>query len=180
MTIRLFAAAILPIAVAACAQPEAPRPAPRPAPPPPRPAPPLPVAAGQDWRDWALTPGDWTYLRPEAGHSYAHFGRPDGWTVELACDAHARMMTLSIASAPGVQSMTIRTSSVARTLPIAVFARADGNPFMVDRAQLAVADPLLDAMGFSRGRFVIERTGQPPLVIPAWPEILRVVENCRS
>ncbi len=34
-----------------------------------------------------------------------------------------------------------------------------------------VADPLLDAMAFSRGRFTNEQSGQVPLVIPAYAEI---------
>ena len=41
-------------------------------------------------------------------------------------------------------------------------------------------DPLLDAIAFSRGRFVIEQTGQPPLVLPPHAEIGRVIEDCRG
>ena len=48
---------------------------------------------------------------------------------------------------------------------------------------LAVAldprDPVLDAMGFSRGRFIVETATMRPLVIPAWAEVLRVAEDCR-
>lgn len=40
-------------------------------------------------------------------------------------------------------------------------------------------DPILDAMIFSRGRIALEVTGQMPLAIPTWPEISRVVEDCR-
>ena len=45
---------------------------------------------------------------------------------------------------------------------------------------LTASDPLLDAMGFSRGRFVIEQAGAAPLVVPAWAEIERVTEDCRG
>ncbi len=48
-------------------------------------------------------------------------------------------------------------------------------------------DPLLDALAFSRGRIgviVLQSAGSPvqsvQLVVPAWPEIARVVEDCRS
>jgi hypothetical protein len=47
-------------------------------------------------------------------------------------------------------------------------------------AALAANDPLLDAMVFSRGRFSIEVTGLPRLIIPTWPEPARVIEDCRS
>ena len=40
-------------------------------------------------------------------------------------------------------------------------------------------DELLDAMAFSRGRFVIEQAGAPTLVVPAYPEVGRVIEDCR-
>ena len=47
-------------------------------------------------------------------------------------------------------------------------------------AALPAQDPLLDAMGFSRGRFIVELGGQAPLVVPAWAEVLRVTEDCRG
>jgi hypothetical protein len=46
-------------------------------------------------------------------------------------------------------------------------------------SQLGAQDSLLDAMGYSRGRFIVEQAGLPTLVIPAWPEIERVIEDCR-
>ena len=44
---------------------------------------------------------------------------------------------------------------------------------------LPVGDPLLDAMAFSRGRFMVEARGWMPLYLPAWPEVARVIEDCR-
>jgi hypothetical protein len=46
-------------------------------------------------------------------------------------------------------------------------------------AQLAARDPLLDAMAFSKGRFAVDVPGLPPLYLPAWPEVTRVIEDCR-
>ncbi len=57
---------------------------------------------------------------------------------------------------------------------------ADGDPPHGVSASLPANDPLLDAIGFSRGRFVVEQAGTPPLVLPAWAEVERVVEDCRG
>jgi hypothetical protein len=71
--------------------------------------------------------------------------------------------------------MTVRTSYSARNLPLSI-AGQPPQPF----AAVAANDRLLDAMVFSRGRFTVEVPGTPMLVIPAWPEPARVVEDCRS
>lgn len=44
---------------------------------------------------------------------------------------------------------------------------------------LRARDPLLDAIVFSRGRFAFEAAGEPTLYLPSWPEIGRVIEDCR-
>jgi len=166
---------ILALAVAACAGPPPPTPSPPPArfvPPPPRPVPPPPTG---DWRDWPLTPGTWSYRRDDRG-SLALFGRPgDEALLTLRCDTAARRIYFSRAgSAPG--PLTIRTSSMTRTLPV----QPTGGAVPYVALALAPADPLLDAIGFSRGRFVVEQAGAPTLVAPAWAEIERVTEDCRG
>lgn len=45
---------------------------------------------------------------------------------------------------------------------------------------LPAADPLFDQMAFSRGRFLVSVEGGGTLVVPAWPEFARVVEDCRG
>ncbi len=143
----------------------APRPVPVPAPPPAAPA------LGADWRDWPLTPGDWRYRAGRATYGVAG-GTP---LVILRCDLAAQRVTLSrTGSAP--TTLTLRTTSAVRAIP----ATPDlGAPGML-AISFAANDSFLDALGFSRGRFVIEGGGLPVLVIPAWPEILRVVEDCRK
>jgi hypothetical protein len=47
-------------------------------------------------------------------------------------------------------------------------------------ASLPAYDGLLDAMSFSRGRISVTVSGTPMLVVPAWPELARVVEDCRA
>lgn len=147
--------------LAACVAPSAPppAPAPRPAPvPPPAPAPaPPPPAASSDWRDWPVTPGNWNYRREGQGSSAVYgSGAP---IFSVRCDGGRIALTRSGTNAP----LTIRTSSTARTVT----------------GPLPSSDQLIDAMGYSRGRFIVETPGAAPLVIPAWPEVLRVAEDCR-
>ncbi|WP_058734899.1 hypothetical protein [Sphingomonas sanguinis] len=126
---------------------------------------------GQDWRDWPLTPGDWHYQRTAQG-SVATFGAGGITRLTLTCDPRARQVRLgrpaSIAGA-----VTIRTSSTTRN--VTTHAVAAGSEL-----SLRAADSLLDAMAFSRGRFTVEQTGYPPLVIPAYAEVGRVIEDCRG
>ncbi|MBX9813685.1 MAG: hypothetical protein K2X76_03200, partial [Sphingomonas sp.] len=69
--------------------------------------------------------------------------------------------------------VTLRTTSMARTL--AAEPSGEGARIVLPARDLAV-----DAMGFSRGRFVLEQAGLAPLVVPVAPEVLRVAEDCRG
>ena len=160
-------------ALAACAPRRPPPPPPPPAPvaapqPRPVPAPPPPAA---DWRDVPLTPGSWTY-RGEGNASMATFGGATG-SFTLRCDRAARQVTLSRPGGGSGNWMTIRTSSVSRNLPLVVTGASAAF------TNLSANDRFLDAIAFSRGRFTVETPGTPMLVIPAWPEPARVVEDCR-
>ena len=171
---RRFFVLSLGLLLACCVTPNPPAPPPPPAPvvvaPPVRPAP----QVSNDWRDWPLTPGNWRY-RATQGGSTASFGTDPGqMQLMLTCDRAAGRVRLTI-HRPATAPLTIRTSSTLRSLT----GRGDASGAFAD-VDLAASDSLLDAMGFSRGRFVIEQTGQPPLVVPAWAEILRVTEDCRG
>lgn len=168
---RLALIAILPIlAMEGCVAPTRPLPSPEPAPRPtvvtPVPPPPPPPAAS-DWRDWPVTPGDWRYSAA-AGGSVARFG---AGIASLTCERSAGTVTFMVQGS-GTRAV-VRTSSTARTLSMTPDAGGVS-------ARLPARDGLLDAMGFSRGRFVVEGVTPRPLVIPAWPEILRVAEDCRA
>ena len=136
-------------------------------------APPPPKPLASDWRDWPYTPGDWSYARDTRG-STASFGASGAAPVfTIRCDLTANVVQIAraaVASAPG--AMTIRTSTALRTLTV----QPSGGALAVS---LAPRDGLLEAMGFSRGRFVVELPGQPTLVLPSWAEIERVTEDCR-
>jgi hypothetical protein len=152
--------------------PAAPLPVPSPSPAPaPLPAPP----PSADWRDWSLTPGTWAY-RQDARGSIALFGQA-GQDAELTlrCDRERARIYISRRGA-GTTGLDIRTTSLVRRLA----ALPTGGMPAYLAAELGVRDPVLDAIGFSRGRFVVEAQGLPVLVVPAWAETLRVVEDCRG
>jgi hypothetical protein len=149
--------------LAGCASRPAPAPAPQPAAPPPRVIvtpvmPTVPPPAAADWRDLDLTAGEWSY-----DGAAARFLAADGAAFALRCDAAARRILVEREGAAG--EMTIRTT-------------AGDRRFAEPRAPLSSSDPFLDAIAFSRGRFTVETAGRT-LVIPAWPEPAKAVEDCR-
>ncbi|HEX4696025.1 hypothetical protein [Sphingomonas sp.] len=131
---------------------------------------PIPVPLAADWNDWPFTPGDWRYLQ-QPGSSAASFGAGAETRLTLRCDRFTHQVQLA-----GIRdaAVTVRTTSMTRT--IAPTRVAGESPYAVT---LAVNDPLLDAIAFSRGRFVIQQNG-PPLVLPPYAEIGRVIEDCRG
>ncbi len=142
--------------------------APTQAPPPPAPATspaPMPAATptplAEDWRDRTYAPGDWSY----AGGT-ARYG-----ALTLACDRAASQVRLAWAGMPP-GPLTVRTSYGDSVRQLAAGTAG---------AELALGprDPLLDQLAYSRGRFMLEAGGQQ-LVLPAWPELQRVVEDCRA
>jgi hypothetical protein len=174
----LASAALLPLlssCVGSAPPPVAPAPRPVPAPAPmPSPAP-RPAPATADWRDWPLTPGTWAYRRDGRG-SIALFGRAgEDAELTLRCDTGRGAIYLSRRGGTGATQLTIRTTATMRSLAM---RPAGGEPAYL-AAEIGPRDALLDAIGFSRGRFVVEGGGLPTLVVPAWAEILRVTEDCR-
>ena len=136
------------------------RPAPAPSPPPLVPAPPP-----ADWSTAPLSPGDWSY-RVSAGMPTANYG-PFG----IRCmPGHNVQVSLLGPQGPAI---VVRTSYGERRLP--------GNPdHFQSYATLPASDPLLDQMAFSRGRFLVTSEGGGSLIVPAWPELARVIEDCRG
>ena len=166
---RILSVAALLFAVSACVPQPAPPPAPAPAPVVALPAPPVTAAPqGSDWRDWPLTPGDWTWRREPTG-SVAQFGTAGAARLTLRCNTGRRQVVLTVSGATPTP-LTVRTTSVTRSL-----ALQPGGAIA-----LASTDALLDAMAFSRGRFVIEQAGTPALVLTPYAEIGRVIEDCRG
>ena len=181
MTLRPAPLLLLPplLALAACIPP-APQAAPGPAPsavaqpqpaaaPAPAPLPPPP----DNWADAPQTAGDWRW-RQSGADSIADFVAPDGTLrFQMICTADGNIR-LAVAGRPGSpEVMRIRTRSSDR----AVGADAMESSM---QARLDATDPLLDAMALSRGRFAVEAGGMVPLYLPSWPEVSRVIEDCRD
>jgi len=168
-TLRAALAAFALSVLAGCVAPAPPPPPPPPAPAPPPPPPAPPVA----WEDAPLTPGTWTY-----GGGTARYGVAGQTPVAtLACDRATRTLALSRHGAVGVvgaaSAIDVTTSYGKRRLP----AAADTAGMT---ARITASDGLADWMAFSRGRTRLEAAGQPPLTLPAWAEISRVIEDCRK
>lgn len=112
-----------------------------------------------------------------AGRSTAVFGQPGAAPVtRLVCDPGSRQILLSrTGSGEGHVAMALTTSTGTRPLL--------SEPLLSQPGWLTVplrtADPILDSAAFSRGRFAFEAAGMPTLYIPAWPEMSRVIEDCR-
>ena len=114
-----------------------------------------------------VVPGRWTYSTTARGSQAVLPGR-----FVIMCDRYARRVTLrrieAVAVAVSVQSgaMTITTDLGSATVP------AGGVMLNTDR--------LLDAIAFSRGRFIVTGGGSASrLIIPTSPEAARSIEDCR-
>lgn len=169
-------ALLWPLALAACV-PAAPEPTPAPTPTPVatrapvQASPPAPTAFA-NWMDAPATPGDWHY-RAASGQQVAAFRSPAGGDIaSLACSGGQIVLTV-FANAPRAGAITIRTESTTRAVA------ASGSASAVT-ASFARGDALLDAMAFSKGRFALEVAGGPQLFLPAYPEVSRVIEDCRG
>ncbi|QJU56355.1 hypothetical protein HL653_00925 [Sphingomonas sp. AP4-R1] len=167
----LAAAALLAL-LAGCATTPPPA-APKAPPAPPPAAPPPPPPADLAWADLPLSPGSWSYAR-EATGSAARFGTSaDAPALAIRCEKARRLIHIAPAGATA-GTLTITTSYAGRALPLA--AGTGGHA----EATLPAVDPFLDRIAFSRGRVSYAVAGQPLLVVPAWAEPARVIEDCRS
>jgi hypothetical protein len=94
----------------------------------------------------------------------------------LRCDrASGKVLLLRTGAATAPLAMTITTTGTSR--PLIAAPLAGPQPMIV--ATLPARDSLLDAIAFSRGRFMVEVQGLAPVYAPSWPELSRVIEDCR-
>jgi hypothetical protein len=137
------------------------------------PAPPV----QQDWRDVPLTPGRWSWRGVPGQTSIAQFGLA-GQPVQFAlrCDFATRAILFSRAGSLTVAAAMQFTTSFA---PFSLTAGNGGGQPPAIVAQATARDPRMDQLAFSRGRFLVDLPDQPRLVLPAWPEVARVIEDCR-
>ncbi len=170
---RILATSGTALALAACVpRQEAPAPLPPPLPeapvvrPPPAPAPPP-----ADWQAAPLSPGDWSYT-PNPATPQATFRSEGVISFTISCE-RARAVRLRWVGAEA-QAIAVRTTYGERSLRV---SEVHINMVIVD---LPPTDPLLDQIAFSRGRFMVEAAGAQALIMPAWPEPARVIEDCRG
>ncbi|WP_404712439.1 hypothetical protein [Sphingomonas sp. MMS24-J13] len=151
--------------LAACSTPPAPPPRPAVTPPPaPKPVVPAPTSA-IDWRDIPQTPGRWTYSRDASGTAAVFTETGGSADFILHCNLPQRTVTLSRPGTTGAVTLTTSYSPTTwASLPVSLVA----------------TDPFLDKIAFTRGRFTVESPGTTRLVLPAWAEPARVIEDCRG
>jgi hypothetical protein len=117
--------------------------------------------------------GNWTYA-PMSDGSQATFTNASGQPLlTIRCTRSMRRVALLKPGAPS-PAMWVWTSSQSKSLP----ATYDGTAARVT-TNLGAYDPLLDAIASSRGRIGISTSGLAALVVPPWPDVARVVEDCR-
>jgi hypothetical protein len=150
------------------------------APAPARPTP-APIASAQaapaatQWQYRPATPGSWTY-RAEAAGAVAFFGQGAGDVrLTLRCDRASRRISL-VRAGTGQGAIIVRTSYGATSWP----ATPSGGATPQIVAFRAASDTVLDQLAYSRGKFAVEVAGQEPLIVPAWAEVSRVIEDCRG
>jgi hypothetical protein len=119
--------------------------------------------------------GNWSYAATADG-SEANFLNPISQIqVTIHCARAARRITVSKPASGAAPFLAIWTSAQSRNIP------ASYNPATTRiSADLNANDQLLDAIAFSRGRIGVGISGQPQVVVPAWAEAARVVEDCRA
>ncbi|OYW83858.1 MAG: hypothetical protein B7Z20_11930, partial [Sphingobium sp. 32-64-5] len=110
-------------------------------------------------------------------------------TAELAirCDLATRRISFARVTAAQTRAgdqMTVHTSFGAFQWPVSdlptVSSAEKGTAATFAVAIRASNDSALDKIAFSRGRFAIEAPGAPPLAVPGWAEVSRVIEDCRG
>lgn len=97
-----------------------------------------------------------------------------GARLTVRCDRAGRRILFARAGA-GQGAMTVRTSYGAQVWPTS--AASGSMPETV--AARGASDGALDQIAYSRGKFAVEVLGLDPLILPAWAEVARVIEDCR-
>lgn len=152
--------------------------------PPPQPLPRAPAShsIAENWQDWPISDGDWSFA-PVDGGSIARFG-PTGQPPLLTfrCErASHRILVARLTTAKADQiagQMRVLNSYDDVRWPV-LPGRAPGTSCLYVVAARPASDVTFDDIAFSRGRFAIEATGAAPIAAPNWPEVARVIEDCR-
>ena len=131
-----------------------------------------------DFSTAPVSAGLWTYQTVPGGSTARFIDATGTARFAIECSKATRRITLARTSAIAAPSLFLWSSDASRVMA----ARFEPNAMRVS-ADLAARDPLLDAIAFSRGRIAVTLgaagAGVDPLVMPAWPEAARTIEDCR-
>jgi len=118
--------------------------------------------------------GRWTYSQTAGGSSASFATTPGQPLLTLTCNRPLRRVAIARTATAIAPFLMVWSSSMNRNVP------AGFNPAtQLLTAELSAYDKLLDALAFSRGRIVVAPSNGTALVVPAWPDIIRVIEDCR-
>jgi hypothetical protein len=119
-------------------------------------------------------PGGWTYAATAAGTEASFLDSSGQPQLFVRCTRAGRVVTIAKPATAAAPFLSVWTSNLTRNLP------ASYNPATYRlSASVTASDPLLDAIAFSRGRFAVSVSGATALIVPAWEEPARVIEDCR-
>jgi hypothetical protein len=115
-------------------------------------------------RTLPLAPGQWSYTPTPTG-SEARFGG----RLLIRCDRNMRRVSLQ-----RIDAITMPAMAMVVTTDLAVHTVPAGG-------MVANTNRLLDAIAFSRGRFIVSGGGSASqLVAPSSPEAARTIDDCRN
>src|SRR3954447_3963128 len=118
--------------------------------------------------------GSWVYAQTQNGSEASFVNASAMPQLTIRCTRATRRITIAKPASAAAPLLTVWTSAQTRALP------ASFNPATQRlSADVMAYDPLLDAITFSRGRLGVSVSGAAPLVVPAWAEVARVIEDCR-
>ena len=119
--------------------------------------------------------GNWIYAATTDGSEASFLDSSARSQLFIRCTRASRLVTIARPATAAAPFLNIWTSSQTRNLP------ASYNPATYRlSASLTAYDSLLDAIAFSRGRFVVSVSNTTALIVPAWEEPARVIEDCRA
>jgi hypothetical protein len=133
-----------------------------------------PAQATPDFSTAVPMDGTWNYAPIPAGSEATFVNTAALPQLTIGCSRATRQVTISRPASVAAPFISVWTTAQTRSLP-ASFNPATGRL----TATLSAYDPFLDAIAFSRGRIAVSVTGQPALILPAWADAARVVEDCR-
>lgn len=118
--------------------------------------------------------GNWSYVLTADGSEATFLNASAQPQLTIHCARATRRVSIAKPASAAAPFIGIWTSSQSKSAP------ASFNP-ATNRltADFGAYDAFLDALVFSRGRAAFSVGAAPPLIVPVWSEISRVIEDCR-